>query len=74
MLFNCGIGNVTMRCDKCNKLHHSVSVGEETVICSCGTAIAFQEGENYYEYLTVSKRVCKAMQETAYNSDPRNLC
>ncbi len=74
MLFNCGIGNSIMKCAKCGKLHYSVSVGEETLVCVCGTAIAFQKSTNYYEYFTLSIETCRAAQETALNDDKRNLC
>lgn len=74
MLFNCGIGIASLRCDHCEKVHHLISIGEETIVCTCGTVIAFRDTETCIEYYTISRRACKTALETAIDADKRNLC
>lgn len=73
MIFDSGTGKTALTCG-CGKVHYGISIGEESLVCSCGDILVFQEGEGYYDYYWVKKRLSTMQVENAINQDKRNLC
>ncbi len=75
MIFDCGTETITEFCPFCKKLHYGIQVGEESVVCRCGSVLTMRmttesEGEMYW----VKAKLARVWVAKGINDDERNLC
>ncbi len=74
MILDAGYGFASIPCTGCNKTHHNISIGEETVICVCGDVLTHRSEKDAVVYECFPREGLARDWEEAINSDTRNLC
>jgi hypothetical protein len=73
MILESGITSVDVTCS-CGTAHFNVQIGEEMLVCKCGSALGFQDDEQYFNYFWVEKEEARKSAQQIVNGDARNLC
>ncbi len=74
MIFGLGVFSVSCSCLKCGREHSNVQVGEERVICACGSLIVLKIQDAKVVEVHYSAEYCASVSERFIDDDKRNLC
>lgn len=73
MILESGMISQDVKCS-CGTTHLNVQIGEEMLVCKCGSALGFKDTKQYFNYFWVEKDEARKSAEQVINGDVRNLC